>query len=136
MFLGPDFMLMPARQLEALERDVRAALARVELAQERQKAWEAVGKSVKDFCCPISGEPMREPVMLDDGTSYEKKAIEEWFSRQERERKPFSSPMTRARVSRKLVVNLSLKNAIAGAVEAKLAKLGKRKRQRECQRED
>ncbi len=57
--------------------------------------------------------------------------IEQWFSRQEREVKPFSSLMTPALVSREYVVNLSLKNTIAGAVEAKLAKLRKRKRQRE-----
>ena len=67
-------------------------------------------------------------------TSYEKKEIEEWFREQERKRKPsspprFSSPMTRAVVSRKYVVNLNLKKVIAGAVEAKLAKLGKRKRE-------
>jgi hypothetical protein len=127
---------LDAEQLEGLKRDVRAALARVELAQEHHKAWEAVGKGFKEFCCPISGEPMREPVMLSDGTSYEKKAIKEWFRRQQHEGKPFSSPMTRALVSSDYVVNLSLKNAIAGAVEAKLAKLRKRKRQRECQRED
>ena len=118
-----------AEQLEGLKRDIGAALARVELAQERLKAWEAVGKDVPDFCCPIGGELMREPVMLDDGTSYEKKAIAEWFSTQKRESKPLSSPMTREEVSGKLERNLSLKNAIAGAVEVKLAELRKRKRE-------
>jgi hypothetical protein len=118
-----------AEQLEGLERDMRAALARVELAQERLKAWEAVGKDSKDFCCPIGRELMHEPVMIGDGISYEKKAVEEWFSTQKRESKPFSSPMTRALVSRKYVVNLNLKNAIAGAVEVKLAELRKRTRE-------
>ncbi len=69
---------------------------------------------------------MREPVMLDDGTSYEKKEIEKWIREQEHERKPFSSPMTRAVVSREYVVNRNLKNVIAGAVETEL-----RKRKRE-----
>jgi hypothetical protein len=127
---------LDAERLEALERDMRAALARVELAQERLKAWEAVGEDVPDFRCPITSEIMREPVMIDDGNSYERKAIEEWFCEQERKRNPFSpqrftSPLTREVVTRKHVVNLNLKKVIAGAVEAKLAELGKRKRERE-----
>jgi hypothetical protein len=125
---------LDAEQLEALERDMRAALARVELAQERLKAWEAVGEDVPDFRCPITTVIMREPVMIDDGNSYERKAIEEWFCEQERERHPsspqrFTSPLTREVVTRKHVVNLNLKKVIAGAVEAKLAELGKRKRE-------
>ena len=89
-----------------------------------------MGKDVPDFCCPIGRELMREPVMIGDQRSYERKTIEEWFSQQEHEGKPFSSPMTRALVARKLVVNLNLKNAIAAAVEVKLAELSKRKRTR------
>ncbi len=72
---------------------------------------------------------MREPVMIGDQRSYERSAIENWFSTQEREMQPFSSPMTREAVSGKIEVNLNLKNAIADAVEAKLAELGKRKRE-------
>jgi hypothetical protein len=120
---------LDAEKLEALERDLRAALARVELAQERLKAWEAVGEDVADFRCPITGEIMHEPVMLMDGNSYEKKAIEEWFREQKRKGNPFTSPTTRLEVSTELVVNRNLKNVIAGAVEAKLAELGKRKRE-------
>jgi hypothetical protein len=116
-------------ELEGLERDMRAALARVELAQERRKAWEAVAIDFVDFRCPIGGELMRDPVMIGDQRSYEKKAIAEWFSTQKRESKPLSSPMTREEVSGKLERNLSLKNAIAGAVEVKLAELRKRKRE-------
>jgi hypothetical protein len=44
-----------------------------------------VGEDVADFCCPISGELMREPVMIGDGRSYEKTVIDEWFSTLERE---------------------------------------------------
>jgi hypothetical protein len=99
---------LDAEQLEALERDVRAALARLALAQERLKAWEAVGEDVPDFRCPITGEIMREPVMLKDGNSYEKKAIEEWFREQKRKGNPFTSPTTRLEVSTELVVNRSI----------------------------
>ncbi len=120
---------LDAEQLGTLERDMRAVLARVGLAQERLKAWEDVGEDVPDFRCPITGEIMREPVMLKDGNSYEKKTIEEWFREQKRKGNPFSSPTTRLEVSTELVVNRNLKNVIAGAVEAKLAELGKRKRE-------
>ena len=30
-------------------------------------------------CCPISGMPMKEPVVAADGHTYEKKAISRWF---------------------------------------------------------
>jgi hypothetical protein len=39
---------------------------------------------------------MREPVMLEDGRSYEKANIERWFHQQQLEEKPASSPVTRA----------------------------------------
>jgi hypothetical protein len=78
---------------------------------------------------------MREPVMIDDGNSYERNSIEEWwFCEQARKRNAsspprFTSPLTREVVTRKHVVNLNLKKVIAGAVEAKLAELRKRKRE-------
>lgn len=30
-------------------------------------------------CCPISGQPMKEPVVAADGHTYEKKAISKWY---------------------------------------------------------
>ena len=126
-----------AEQLEALSRDVRAALARVELAQERHRerleAEEAVGSEAPHFCCPVGLRLMRKPVMLGDGLSYEAEAIKEWFRQQDREHKRPSSPMTRAPVSTKLVLNRNLQNAIDVAVEVKQAELRKRKREREPQ---
>ena len=86
-----------------------------------------MGSEVTDFCCPVGLQLMREPVMLEDGRSSEKAEIDKWFQQQAREGKPFSSPMTRAPVSTKLVVNLNLKNAIDAAVEAKQAELRKLK---------
>eukprot|EP00250_Pteridium_aquilinum_P006272 c16224_g1_i1 orf=272-3358(-) len=40
-------------------------------------AWEIP----KSFFCPITREVMREPVMLEQGHTYEKSAIVEWFQR-------------------------------------------------------
>lgn len=33
------------------------------------------------FYCPISGSLMREPVLAQDGQTYEKAAIQEWIER-------------------------------------------------------
>jgi hypothetical protein len=119
-----------AEELKALESNMRAALARVMLAQERLGALEAVGEENKDLCCSITGMTMRRPVILDDGTSYEMEAIRKHFERQKRDCMPFTSPLTRIVVSDNLVQNLALRNMIATAVQAKLEQRDK-KRKRE-----
>lgn len=43
----------------------------------------------EDFICPITYEIMTDPVMCEDGFSYERSAIEEWFSKDKN-----TSPMT------------------------------------------
>ena len=120
-------------QLEALERDVRGALAVLESEREQRRqlfeAEEALGSAVPDFRCPLGLQLMREPVMLEDGRSYEKANIERWFHQQELEEKPASSPVTRGVLkSKQLVVNLNLKNAIVAALENTKELLGKRRR--------
>lgn len=120
-------------QLEALERDVRGALAVLESEREQRRqlfeAEEALGSAVPDFRCPLGLQLMREPVMLEDGRSYEKANIERWFYQQGLEEKPASSPVTRAVLkSKQLVVNLNLKNAIVAALENTKELLGKRRR--------
>ena len=130
----PSLEELDAEKLEALESNVRAALARVKLAQERLEALEAVGATNPDFCCSITGTtmPMRRPVILEDGTSYEEEAILNWFECQKRDGGPFTSPLTRNEVPRKLVPNLTLRNLIAAAVQAELNQRGeKRERERE-----
>jgi len=112
---------------------VRGALAMLEIVREQRRqlveAEEAVGSAVPDFRCPLGLQLMREPVMLEDGRSYEKANIERWFHQQQLEEKPASSPVTRAVLrSTQLVVNLNLKNAIVAAVENTKEQLGKRRR--------
>lgn len=124
----PSLEEFDAENLKALESNVRAALARVKLAQERLEALEAVGQKNKDFCCPITGTTMRQPVMIGDGNSYEQKDILEWFGRQTRNRKPFTSPLTRKVVSGNTEINLALRNVIAAAVEAELKQRGEKQR--------
>jgi hypothetical protein len=60
-----------------------------------------------EYVCPISYEVMTDPVVLDDGHTYERSAIETWLAHHS------ESPMTRAAVSRNsLKPNYALRAAI------------------------
>src|SRR5689334_18332378 len=59
------------------------------------------------FFCPITQEIMRDPVIAEDGHTYEKVVIEKWL-----EKSP-TSPMTRQHISpAKLIPNFALKQLI------------------------
>ena len=69
---------------------------------------EAVETQIpKNFICPITHEVMQDPVILSDGTSYERHAITQWF-----EAGNNTSPMTRLPVNQTLIPNRALKNLI------------------------
>ena len=57
-----------------------------------------------DFCCPISGEMMRDPVILSDGTIYDRESIQQWFRRLIAGDRPLTSPLTRAVISREHLI--------------------------------
>ena len=57
--------------------------------------------------CPISQEIFRDPVVAEDGVTYERADIEKWLRRNQ------TSPMTRQPMGLNLVPNLSLKSTIA-----------------------
>ena len=75
---------------------------RSELEAERARACSARAGPRHEFLCPITLAPMRDPVCAADGHSYERSAIERWFShargggfRQQRgEAEPCRSPVT------------------------------------------
>lgn len=58
------------------------------------------------FLCPITRQPMKEPVIAMDGHSYEKSAIERWFQKSDK------SPVTNATISKMLIPNLNLKRQL------------------------
>lgn len=60
------------------------------------------------FCCPITGERMREPVVDPEGNTYEKHAIEEWLQRNA------TSPLTRNRLTAAM---LQPNRALGAAIE-------------------
>ena len=58
------------------------------------------------FCCPITMEPMKSPVIVADGHTFERCALESWM------RINTTNPMTGAPVSLKVYENICLKSAI------------------------
>ena len=58
------------------------------------------------FCCPITMEPMKSPVVVADGHTFERCALESWM------RINTTNPMTGAPVSLKVYENICLKSAI------------------------
>ena len=59
------------------------------------------------FCCPITQEPMHDPVIAMDGMSYEYSVIREWF------REHSTSPVTNLQLRSKLLIrNTALRNAM------------------------
>lgn len=79
-----------------------------------------------DFICPLTQEPFRDPVMTEDGQSYERAAIVDWLSRSD------LSPMTNVRLSTKnLIANIALRNAVENALRER----DRRKRRRKADRD-
>lgn len=61
-----------------------------------------------EFLCPITHEIMREPVIISDGFTYERRAITEWFMSGK-----FTSPMTNIVLTNtESRPNIDLRNAI------------------------
>ena len=69
---------------------------------------EPIGKALQGMpCCPITGEPMIDPVVAADGHTYERTAIARWFEASDK------SPLTNAILPHKeLVSNYMLLSSI------------------------
>jgi hypothetical protein len=64
------------------------------------------------LCCAITREIMVDPVLADDGFTYERQAIEAWIKAAKNGGKQLTSPMTRQKMTDKLVPNRALKAVI------------------------
>ena len=75
---------------------------------QETKRWNDQLRVIPDgFICPITQDVMKDPVMLMDGHSYERKAIEDWLKRSSR------SPMTNQSLpNTTLKENYALKSSI------------------------
>lgn len=64
-----------------------------------------------DFCCPITKQPMVNPVICEDGNTYEKYAIEKWLEGNE------LSPFDKKPIGKLLIPNNSVKKMIKGLLD-------------------
>jgi len=62
-----------------------------------------------ELLCPITGDLMKDPVVTSDGHSFEREAIEEWFSKFGPNESP-RSPKTNTLILRKLFPNHNLRS--------------------------
>jgi hypothetical protein len=60
-----------------------------------------------DYLCPITREVMEDPVIAEDGVTYEREAIATWVAAKE------TSPVTRQRMPNRFIPNRALKAVIA-----------------------
>ena len=65
--------------------------------------------SSNELVCPITGDLMEDPVVTSDGHSFEREAIEEWFSQFAQDESP-RSPKTNALILRELFPNHNLRS--------------------------
>lgn len=92
------------------------AILNIKLEDEKYKKLESVDTDAKtptfvisteNLICPITNEVFKDPVVAEDGFTYERTAIEEWFKTKDK------SPMTNTTVKNKtLIPNKSLQSII------------------------
>ncbi len=70
-----------------------------------------------DFRCPITGELMEDPVVAEDGRSYERAQIRQWFAQCTTQGVPITSPFTREEIGPRLLSNHALKQSLAQLLE-------------------
>ena len=68
------------------------------------------------FECPISTEIMNEPVIAEDGYSYEKEEIVNWIKLSEDKGNPITSPITGDNMGKTLIPNTVLKDIIENSI--------------------
>mmetsp|Transcript_89799 Transcript_89799/g.187679 ORF Transcript_89799/g.187679 Transcript_89799/m.187679 type:complete len:791 (+) Transcript_89799:140-2512(+) len=84
--------------------DRYAVLEKVDL--RRRNAAKAMGVHAA-FCCPLTMQPLKDPVIASDGHTYERKAMEAWL------RVTSTSPLTGTLLQhRHLVENLNLRSVM------------------------
>jgi hypothetical protein len=92
--------------------EIDAALQMFAAETQQDAALQTVGDGgagaiTDDMMCPITLEMMVEPVLAEDGHTYERSAIDDWFARGNR-----NSPKTHLLIGQRLMPNHSLKALI------------------------
>ena len=96
----------PRRDCEEPRRERVAAAAACPHAEELRRREAATAQAFAELVCPITLSLPFEPVIADDGTVYERSAIEKWLGQQGR------SPSTNLPMGSRLLPALHVKNMI------------------------
>lgn len=86
------------------EEQEQQVVARSPLAQISEEELEMLLAPDNDLLCAITGELFEDPVVTDDGHTYERTAIEEWFHSQKLAGRPVTSPKTNVKLKNTRVV--------------------------------
>lgn len=87
---------------EASDAATAAALSHAHTAAPPQEA-----EIPEQLLCPISGDTMEDPVVAQDGMTYSRRQIEQWFARSDR------SPMTNLKIEKLLIPNIAIRQLVA-----------------------
>lgn len=84
-------------------------------SEDRETSWIPEVDPLDGMCCPITQEIMREPVIIETGHTFERKAIDAWFSQNN------TCPITRKTLRSKTYIKVySLKRTISSWKELQL----------------
>lgn len=90
---------IPTTQLEIEKKKIELELIKDQL--------ERVEDMLDTYVCPITAELLINPVMAEDGQTYEQTEITKWFKTHD------TSPITRKKIGKKVTINYKAKSTIA-----------------------
>jgi hypothetical protein len=73
---------------------------------------DLLDEGISAFLCPITNAVFEDPVVADDGRTYSRPALLEWFASCRQQGLPITSPFTRAEISERVVANFDMAKAI------------------------
>lgn len=79
--------------------------------EKMKKLKKIIHDIPQEYFCPLTKDILIDPVMAQDGNTYERKAIEAWFSKHE------TSPITNSKIPNMLIPNNAIQKLIAGYLE-------------------
>jgi len=110
--LNDDVKLVMESNLELRDQMAQKDLHMDSLVREGRALAKNLSKGIDAFLCPITREPMEDPVICADGHTYERYAIEMWLRTHSRSPKT-NQPLS----SRQLIPNHAMRNTIEAMSE-------------------
>jgi hypothetical protein len=86
----------------------------------RVRLGDLLDEDISAFVCPITNGLFEDPVVADDGRTYSRQAIVDWFEGCKSRQVSITSPFTREKISERLVDNFDMKRAIEEFAEKRV----------------